>query len=140
MKRTLALVLAVAAAGIVVTAGSATATKQSGALHVTKECSQYDGSAGSYCTITSSNVAAIEPGMKVVYLAAPADGVLSSNIVLSSGQGGAAFGRVVLGLRSAMGFVSLSAGTGRFAGFHAHVVVSLDSNGVWHWDGTYSFA
>jgi hypothetical protein len=139
MKRTLALVLAVAAAGIVVTAGSATATKRSGALHVTKECSQYNGSVGSYCTITSSNIPAIEPGMKVVYLAAPANGVLSSNIVLSSGQGGAAFGRVVLGFRSAMGLVSLSAGTGRFAGFHAHAVVSLDSKGVWHWDGTYSF-
>ena len=38
MKRTLALVLAVAAAGIAATGGSAGSTERSGALHVTKDC------------------------------------------------------------------------------------------------------
>ena len=39
--------------------GPATAwafSDQSGNLHVTKECSQYTGAAGSFCTITSSQV------------------------------------------------------------------------------------
>jgi DNA-binding beta-propeller fold protein YncE len=34
---------------------------------VTKECSAYTGLAGSFCTITSSNLKAIQDGSKVVY-------------------------------------------------------------------------
>ena len=41
---------------------------RSGDLHVTKECSGYTGGAGSFCTITSSNVKAIEVGSKILYL------------------------------------------------------------------------
>src|SRR4030095_14715508 len=37
------------------------------ALHVTKECSEYTGAAGSFCTITSSNLARIEVGSRVHY-------------------------------------------------------------------------
>ncbi len=51
------------------------------------------GTVGSFCTITSSNVAAIEPGMNVVYLAPASPDVLDSDLVLSSGNGGAAVGR-----------------------------------------------
>jgi hypothetical protein len=36
-------------------------------LHVTKECSKYMGAAGSFCTITSSNVAEITVGSEVLY-------------------------------------------------------------------------
>jgi hypothetical protein len=139
MKRTFALISAIAAAGIVATVGSAMLSKPGGALHVTKECSEYNGSVGSFCTITSSNIDAIEPGMKVVYLAAPANGVLDSDIVLSFGQGDAALGHVVLDLTRAKGRVAFSGGTGRFAGFRAHAHVSVDSTGQWHWDGAYSF-
>ncbi len=67
VKRTLALVLAIAAGGIVATASFATPTARSGALHATKECSQYNGQAGSFCTITSSNLKAIDVGSKVIY-------------------------------------------------------------------------
>ena len=49
-------------------------------------------------------------------------------------------GHVVLNLATLQGRVTLAGGTGRFAGFEADVVVSLDASGVWHWDGTYSFA
>src|SRR6266513_422809 len=48
MKRTLALVVALAAAGIFATAGSAGSTARSGALHVTKECGDYHGAAGEF--------------------------------------------------------------------------------------------
>jgi hypothetical protein len=138
MKRMLALVMLVAAAAIVATAGSAKPTKRSRALHVTKECSQYNGTVGSFCTITSSNIPPITPGMKVVYLATPGDGVVDTDFALGSGHG-TALGHVVLDLSTASGRVSLSVGTGRFRHLRADAVVSLDEAGVWHWDGTYRF-
>jgi hypothetical protein len=140
MKRAFALVSAIAAAGIVATAGSSGNPERGRALHVTKECSEYNGRVGEFCTIISSNVRAIEPGMKVVYLAVPDNGVLDSDIALSSGHGGAAVGHVVLDLGTARGRVTFSVGTGRFAGFKARADVSVDSSGVWHWDGTYRFS
>ena len=44
------------------------ASPRSGDLHVTKECSGYTGGAGSFCTITSSNLRAIEVGSRILYL------------------------------------------------------------------------
>ena len=102
------------------------ATQRSGALHVTKECSEYNGTVGSFCTITSSNISAIKRGMRVVYLQTPGDGVLDSDIVLSSGHGPAAFGHVVLDLSTAQGRVTISGGNAKFRGFQADVVVSVD--------------
>ena len=141
MKRAFVLVSAIAAAGIVATVGSAGHAERSGALHVTKECSKYFGHVGEFCTIKSSNIPAIEPEMNVFYLAAlPPSGVLDSDIVLSSGHGGGALGHVLLDGSTAQGRVRFSVGTGRFAGFHARAVVSVDSSGLWHWDGTYRFS
>ncbi len=71
IKTILGLLLVAVAAGIVATAGSA--TPRSGALHVTKECSQNDGDAGDFCTITSSNINTIKPGSHVVYASAAGD-------------------------------------------------------------------
>jgi len=139
MNRITAIVLAVLAAGIVATTGSAGSAARSGALHVTKECSHYDGTVGSFCTITSSNINAIRPGMRAVYLGALAGGMLDADLVLSSEHGSAATGHVVLDLTAAHGHVTFAGGTGTFAGFEADAVVSLDAHGVWHWDGTYSF-
>jgi hypothetical protein len=137
MKRSFILLIAIAAAGVVASIGSAHATPRSGALHVTKECSQYDGQAGSFCTITSSNIPQIKPGMRVVYLQAFDQNGLDSDIVLSRGHGSAAFGHVVLNGTTSR--VTLSGGTGAFTGFHADADVSVDAAGVWHWEGTYSF-
>jgi hypothetical protein len=139
MKRSFILLVAVAAAGVVAVVGSAQANPRSGALHVTKECSNYHGAVGEFCTITASNIRAIEPEMKVVYLAPLVNGVLDSDIVLSSERGSAAFGHVVLNLGTAQGRVTFSGGTGKFSHFQADAVVSADSKGLWHWDGTYSF-
>ena len=98
MKRAFALLLALAATGIVVTAGSA--TPRSGALHVTKECSHYTGGAGSFCTITSSSINTIRPGSRVVYASAVnfATGVLNSDLVIDGPGNNDAFGHVVLAL------------------------------------------
>ena len=81
-----------------------------------------------------------QPGMRVVYLAAPAAGVLNADIVLTSGHGPEAFGHVVLTLVTRTGTVTFSGGTGKFAKFRANVAVTLGADGLWHWEGSYSFA
>ena len=112
---------------------------RSGDLHVTKECSEYQGRAGDFCNITSSNLQEIEVGSKVIYANAVVDGTLDTDVVLDAGSGNAANGHVVLDLAAAKGVVTFSGGTGRFAGFEGHADVSADADGVWHWDGTYRF-
>jgi hypothetical protein len=142
LTRTLAFVLVIATGAIVATAGSAKPTARSGALRVTKECSQYLGQVGQFCTITTSNVPFIKPGMKVVYLEALdlESGTLEGDMALGAGQG-TALGRVVLDLGKESGRVSFSVGTGRFDNFRARAVVSLldKEKDLWGWDGRYSF-
>jgi hypothetical protein len=135
-KLLLAIAAAAAAAGVVAGVGVADATPRSGALHVTKECSEYFGHAGEFCTITSSNIPQIKPGMRVVYLQPLSPNGLDSDIVLSKGHGSAAYGHVVLNATTSR--VTFSGGTGAFRGFQAEVDVS-EAAGVWHWDGTFSF-
>jgi hypothetical protein len=113
-------------------------------LHVTKECSQYTGAAGSFCTIASSNIPEIKIGAHVIYDQAagiPA-GMLDSNIVLDAGRGNRAVGRCTLDFATAVGVCTFSDGTGKLAGFHARVDVSslgMDAQGrpIWAWNGTY---
>src|SRR5436190_1036832 len=78
---------------------------RSGALHVTKECSQYTRLAGGFCTITSSNLKDIEVGTRVVYAVASGATVLNSDVTLDPpGPGNnVAFGHVVLDLASGQG-------------------------------------
>jgi hypothetical protein len=143
MKRALALVLAVAVAGVVAATGSAAATKRSGDLHVTKECPDYHGLAGEICTITSSNIPEIKPGMRVVY-ASSADFFtlsLDSDLVIDGPGRNDAFGHVVLDLTDFTGVVTLSGGTGRFSHFHAGpLAVACPEFPDCSWDGTYAFA
>ena len=114
---------------------------RSGALHVTKECSQYTRLAGGFCTITSSNIREIEVGTRVVYAVASGPSVLNSDVVLDPpGPGNnVAFGHVVLDLVSGQGVVTISGGTGKFTWLNASVVVSRLIRPNWAWDGTYSF-
>jgi hypothetical protein len=142
MKRTMVLVFAVAAAGIVATAGPATADPRSGILHVTKNCSQYAFQAGDFCTITSSNINAIKPGSKIVYASAAnlALGVLDSDLVIDGPGHNTAFGHVVLELSTLTGTVWLSGGTGVFTYFHAGpIAVACPTFPVCSWEGPYSF-
>ena len=142
MKRTIVLVLAIAAAGIVASAGSATADPRSGVLHVTKDCSQYNFQAGDFCTITSSNINAIKPGSKVVYASAAnkALGVLDSDLVIDGPGNNTAFGHVLLHLSTLTGTVTLSGGTGVFKHFHAGpLAVTCPTFPVCSWVGPYSF-
>ena len=93
MTQSFALVLfAGAALTFSMTSGAAPVwafSEQSGKLHVMKECSQYTGASGSFCTITASNVGPIKVNSKVYYDQAagiPA-GLLDSNVVLDA-EGG----------------------------------------------------
>ena len=63
IKAIFGVLLAVVAAGASSGRASPDAASRHGAerLHVTKECSQNDGDAGDFCTITSSNINAIKP-------------------------------------------------------------------------------
>ncbi len=139
-KLLLAIAAAAAAAGVVAGVGSAGATPRSGTLQVTKECSQYTGAAGSFCTITSSNIRQIKPGMRVVYTSAAGATSLNSDVVLDGPGNNDASGHVTLDFLTLSGVVTFSGGTGRFSGFEASVSVTYNpSTNHWYWDGTYSF-
>jgi hypothetical protein len=137
------LVLAAAVTLIVPLAAVAASHPRSGNLHVTKECSDYHGLAGEHCTITSSNVNAIKAGSKVVYASAagdPTPGYLDSDLVIDGPGNNAAYGHVVLNLRTFIGVVSFSGGTGEFAHFGAGpIVVACPALPDCSWDGPYSF-
>ncbi len=138
MKKLLVLGAAiVVAAGITVAAASSAPSQRKNDLHVTKECSSYAGLADQYCTITSSNVKAIKVGSRVVYLQAAGATSLDSDIVLVVGPGNYALGHVVLDLATGTGTITMSGGTGDFAGFHAKAAVSHIGGNNWAWDGSF---
>ena len=114
---------------------------RAGILNVTKECSQYHGNAGDFCTITSSNLHAIPAGSKVVYTSAADFGVLvlDSDLVVYTRGANAAYGHVVLDLATGTGTVTLSGGTGQFKKFSASVAVSPLGGANFGWGGSYSY-
>jgi hypothetical protein len=138
------LVAAVAAGAFAVasSAGNTGSSPRSGALHVTKNCSHYTGAAGSFCTITSSNLNAIKVGSRVVYTSAigdPTPGLLDSDLVIDGPGSNSAFGHVVLNLSTLSGVVTLSGGTGKFIHFHAGpITVACPAFPDCSWDGPYS--
>jgi hypothetical protein len=141
-KRTL-LAVAAAILTLAALAPAVAAAPRSGDIHIVKECSEYQGLAGQFCTITSSNVPAIPAGTKVIYLSALAAPytVLDTDIVLDPpGPGNnKAFGHVVLDLGTGTGLVTLSGGTGMFTWFHATAGVSYPGGFDWAWEGSYAF-
>ena len=147
LKAIFALLLAIVVTGAVAGASSAAKTgssPRSGELRVTKECSQYTGAAGSFCTITSSNIPAIKVGSKVVYASAAGDptaGQLNSDLIIDGPGNNTAYGHVVLDLSTFTGVVTFSGGTGEFTHFHAGpLVVACPAFPDCSWDGPYSFS
>ncbi len=147
MKRILSIVITSILAGTFAFTGlaPASASSQKGALHITKECSQFQGQAGQFCTITSSNLNTIPIGSRVFYL----DPVfttsgLDTDIVLYAGPGNSAIGHVTLAVPNGPGTVTFNGGTGHFRHFHASAAVTYADpypGGVdWAWDGTYHFS
>ena len=139
----LALVLVAGFATLLLSPGvasvSASDDQRQRPLHVTKECSSYTGLAGSFCTVTSSNLSAIHVGSKVFYdqAAGTPMGLLDSNVVIDAGDGTRAVGRCTLDLSTNLGLCTFSDGTGGLAGFQARLEVDCRSG--CSLDGTYSF-
>src|SRR6476469_6693266 len=106
-------------------------------LHMTKECPEYTGQAGSFCTITSSNIDSIPVGSKVVYHSAAGEKTIDSDLTLMFGDEQLVSGHVVYDFVRETGNVTLIGDTGVLTGFHAEIVVTSVGD-VAHWDGTYS--
>jgi hypothetical protein len=142
-KTIFGLLLAVVMVAAFATAGAAenTGTPRIGWLHITKECHEFSGQAGGFCTITGSNLNAIRPGTKVVYTdPAFAQGVLSSDLYVDGPGNNDAYGHVELNLTTWLGPLIFSGGSGRFSGFHAAVLVNCKPAGSpCTWDGPYWF-
>lgn len=115
---------------------------RSGSLKVTKECSEYTGLAGSFCTVTASNLEAIDVGARIVYAQAAGATALDSDIVLDlPGPGNnKAFGHCTLAFATGTGVCTFSGGTGQFTWFQATVDVSYLGGDDWGWDGTFDFS
>ena len=112
-------------------------------LHMTKECSEYTGEAGSFCTIASSNLARIKVlGSRIYYdqAAGIPTGLLDSNVVLDAGNGNRAVGRCTLDLTTGLGLCTFWDGTGRLTGFHARADVSCPNPVNCTVDGIYGFS
>jgi len=111
-----------------------------GELHMAKECSEYTGQAGSFCTIISSNIDAIPVGSTVVYASAAGEKSIESDLTIMFGDEQLVSGHVVFDLVSNTGNLTLTAETGVLSGFHADALVTSDGGDEAHWDGTYSMA
>ena len=143
-KRRLLIIAASMLSLAAFTSSVAASSPRSGDLHVEKECSTYVGQAGGHCTITASNLKAIEVGSTITYLQA-ADfgaGTLNTDIVLDPpGPGNnTAFGHCEVNLVTGFGSCTLSGGTGKFTRLSASVEVTPVGGVNWEWDGPFSFS
>jgi hypothetical protein len=116
-------------------------SERSGDLRVTKECSPpgFTGQAGSFCTITSSNVKEIEVGSRVFYAQAAGATALDSDVVLDlPGNGNnRAFGHCELVFATGTGLCTFTGGTGKFTHLYATAGVSYLGGVDWAWTGSY---
>jgi len=127
-------------AGLGMTLLSLPTSAENGTLHVEKECSQFTGEAGSFCTITASNFVAIPAGSKVVYKdAVKADGGLDTDIVINTPDGDTATGHVLLDGKTETGTVTLTGGTGKLAKLAGNLKVAPLGAPNYSWDGSYSY-
>lgn len=133
-------IIAALIAGLGTAVLSLPASGESGTLHVTKECSEYSGKAGAFCTITSSNFDAIPAGSKIVYEDAPAaDGGSDTDLVINTPNGDTAYGHVVLDGKTETGTVTLKGGTGKLAKLTGDLKVAPLEAPNYSWDGPYSY-
>jgi hypothetical protein len=114
---------------------SVSASPRSGQIHVEKECSQF---ASGFCTITASDVEAVEIGSTITYLQPDQVGSSAGSPVVLDLPGpgnNKAYGNCSL----ASNVCTFSGGTGKFTHFSASVSVSYLGGVNWGWAGTYSF-
>ena len=115
-------------------------------LTVSKECSEFTGSVPSFCTIIDSNFQAlIKTHVRYYGPALGSNGqFVSSTVVLDAGPGsgsnaGTALGHCIVYIAAGpAGMCSFNGGDGALAGFRAIVKVTVDMDGIWHWEGVES--
>jgi hypothetical protein len=114
---------------------------RSGTFHAQKNCAEYSGLGGGFCTLTVSTLSQIPAGTRVVYATAATPTAVSSDIMLVSPTPGnnVAFGHVELNRLTRTGIATFSGGTGKFEHFSGTVTISWLYPQNWAWDGTYSF-
>ena len=139
VRRNLVVLIVIAGVTAAAAAAAFASAPRAGILAVTEDCSQYDGTAGSFCTIASSNLDAIPAGSKLVATSAKGAGVLDSDLVLYTRGANAAYGHVVLNLATGTGTATFSGGTGQFKKFSASVAVSHLGGRIFGWSGSYSY-
>jgi hypothetical protein len=123
-------------------------SRKSGELHLTKECSQYLGAAGEFCTITASNLDEIPVGTREFALkdADLVAATLNSDGVLYVRDGELTLNHCdifnIFATTGVIGSCTFSGGIGHLSGFHAEVVVSVnaDDPNKADFDGRYSFS
>lgn len=116
---------------------------RSGTLHMEKECSMYTGRAGSFCTLTASNLKQLPAGTRIVYTDGLVGTTLETDVTLYPPTGGSsvAFGHVSLDLVRSYGIGTLTGGTGRFKHLQGQFEITpIAGVRSWQWAGTYSFA
>jgi len=114
---------------------------RAGTFHAHKNCAEYSGLGGGFCTLTESTLKQIPVGTKVVYASAATATALSSDLMLVPPNAGnsVAFGHVELNRVTRTGILTFSGGTGKFQHFSANVTITFLYPLNWAWDATYSF-
>jgi len=122
-------------------AGDDNDSPRAGTFHAHKNCAEYSGLAGGFCTLTESTLKQIPVGTKVVYASAATATALSSDLTLVPPNAGnsVAFGHVELNRVTRTGILTFSGGTGKFQHFSANVTITFLYPLNWAWDATYSF-
>jgi hypothetical protein len=113
---------------------------------VDKECSDFTGGIPSFCTIINSSFRALRK-TAVRYYGPELGGngqFVSSTVILDAGPGsgsnaGTALGHCIVYFAAGpAGMCSFNGGDGALAGFRAIVKVTVDMDGIWHWEGVES--
>ena len=131
------LVVAASVLAVAASAQSSGPNHRTRPFHLEKNCLDYDGGIGGYCTVTSSNVPAIMEGSRIFYAQAVEPETLDSDIILYAGRGNTATGHCTLDRATGIGVCTLFGGTGTLDGFHARVDVSYLGGFDFAWNGTY---
>ena len=115
---------------------------RSGAVNVTKECSEYTGQAGDICTITASNLRDLPAGTTITYASPLVWPNLDTDVVIDPpGPGNnQAFGHCTLSLETGIGTCTFSGGTGKFTHLQGSVAVSSLGGANFAWNGSYRYA
>jgi hypothetical protein len=102
-------------------------------FHLEKTCG------GFTCLVTASSFKKIPAGTVISYSGTSLDALVATINVRHGSATGDCNIASVFGDPQVAGRCLFDTGTGRLHRFHLDVAVTLDTTGVWHWDGTYHF-